>query len=516
MTQFASDSFTGTEGDELTAYSSDWLNGPAYTGKMEISANRSRQASTASSLYRHATAPASADYSVSADLFAKTTAPDNSVGVVGRASASAATFYHARYGGTSTQKWQLYKIVNGSFTLLGDSYQILVDETSYNVKLDMTGTAIKLFKENEGTAVVSVTDSAITAAGAAGLRSYTGTAITDTSGMHADNFSADDGAATATLGTITETSTLQPLSASQSQEVGVVSEAGSLQALSASQSQTLGTITESGSLQPLAASQSTTVGQITEAGSLQSLTAGQSATVGQIAETGTVQALSASQSQTLGTITESGSLQPLAASQSTTVGQITESGSVQALLSTTDTLGTITETSTLQPLSASQSQEVGVVSESSSLQTLSASQSQSLGTTTETSTVQTLSASQSQTLGAIAETSTVQTLSASQSQILATITETGTTLPVSTSQSQVLGDITELGSLQPLIDDALFTLGMITETGLVLPLNLDAGLYRYTLPASAALSRSPVPAPPLRRNRRWLATPLSSTLTRSS
>ena len=196
MGQFASDSFTGTEGDELTVYSSDWINGPVYTGKMEISSGRAMQTNTVSTLYRHVNTPASADYSVSADLFVKSLAPVNSVGVAGRASATVATLYHARYGGGATAKWQLYKIVSGTFTLLGDSAQTVADETAYNIKLDMSGTAIKLFKENEGTAVVSVTDSAITAAGFAGIRSFTGTAISDSTGMHVDNFSADEVAAT--------------------------------------------------------------------------------------------------------------------------------------------------------------------------------------------------------------------------------------------------------------------------------------------------------------------------------
>lgn len=200
MAQFASDSFTGTENTELVAYSASWTNGPVATGKMEIAANRIRHNSTTSSIYYHANTPASADYSVSADLYVKSTGISNAPGVAGRMSTSIASFYMARYlADAANLAWELYKAVDNTFTLLGSSAQTLVDETSYNIKLDMVGTAIKLFKESEGTAVISVTDSSVTAAGRAGIRTYSGVAPSDTTGLHLDNFSADDAAASGVL-----------------------------------------------------------------------------------------------------------------------------------------------------------------------------------------------------------------------------------------------------------------------------------------------------------------------------
>jgi len=200
MAQFASDNFNGTEGDELSVHNSDWVNGPTSLGKHEISSNRCRHNSTTSSIYRHATSPASADYSVKCDIYAKTLGvTENAPGVVGRASSSAVTFYWARYDGGSSKAWQLYKAVSGTYTNLGESAQTLSTDTAYEIKLDMSGTAIKLFKESEGTAVVSVTDSAITAKGQAGIRTYSAVAPTDTTGIHIDNWSADEVSAAYTL-----------------------------------------------------------------------------------------------------------------------------------------------------------------------------------------------------------------------------------------------------------------------------------------------------------------------------
>ena len=108
-------------------------------------------------------------------------------------STAANTFYMARYWGDSSDSWQLYSAVAGSFTLLGSSAQALTDETAYNVKLEMIGTAIKLYKEGSSTPLISATDSSITAAGKAGVRLISGATVpSDNTGIHIDNFSADD------------------------------------------------------------------------------------------------------------------------------------------------------------------------------------------------------------------------------------------------------------------------------------------------------------------------------------
>lgn len=196
MAQFASDSFTGSAGTVLSTYSANWVRHGSYaSGEMVLSdADRVRRSNSNITLYYNTGTPASADYSVSADIFTKTAnAGDSFLGVAGRINTAANTLYMARYGGGADVGWQLFKIVSGVATQLGStSSQSLTDETAYNVKLEMVGTAIKLFKELSGSATISATDSAITAAGVSGLRMSGGTAETNTTGGHLDNFSADD------------------------------------------------------------------------------------------------------------------------------------------------------------------------------------------------------------------------------------------------------------------------------------------------------------------------------------
>ena len=194
MAQFGSDNFDDTDGITLSTHNAAWTRHTSYTVNAQIAANRVRQSATGNSVYWHSGSPASADYSVSSDLFMKEPQGGQSyVGVAGRINTAGNTFYVARYAGGATDGWQLAKFVGGSFTSLGVSAQSTVDETSYNVKLEMIGTAIKLYKEGSGTALISVTDSAITAAGKAGIYFSDDSSASDTTGIHIDNFSADEG-----------------------------------------------------------------------------------------------------------------------------------------------------------------------------------------------------------------------------------------------------------------------------------------------------------------------------------
>lgn len=196
MAQFVNASFVGTSGTGLSSHDSNWTLHPATsTGGCVISnANRCRRNNNNTTIYYHAGTPASADYEVEAPLFAKETdGGASSTGVTGRTDTTAASFYHARYGGGTTDGWQLFKFVGGTPTQLGStSSQSLTDETSNAVKLRMVGTTIELYKQGGGSATISVTDSAISAAGKVGIR-FVGTGETDTTGLHIDGpLTADD------------------------------------------------------------------------------------------------------------------------------------------------------------------------------------------------------------------------------------------------------------------------------------------------------------------------------------
>lgn len=195
MAQFAGELFNDVAGTTLSAHNSDWTLHTSYsTGTCVITdANRVRRATNNNTLYWHSGTPASADYEVTVDLFAKETdGGASNTGVVGRVDTTANTCYHARYAGSTTDGWQLFKFVAGTATQLGStSTQSLTDETTYALKLKLVGTAIELFKEGSGSATISVTDSAISAAGKSGIR-FVGTTESNTAGLHIDNFFADD------------------------------------------------------------------------------------------------------------------------------------------------------------------------------------------------------------------------------------------------------------------------------------------------------------------------------------
>ncbi len=134
--------------------------------------------------------PASADYTVEADVYVASNLANDHIGVVGRMSTTAGveTYYLARYEQPG-QAWALYRRTNGSWNWLGSSGQTLTPGTTYRLALDMTGTSIRVLVD--GVERVAVTDGNITAAGRGGVAFGLGgaaTTITNTTGMHLDNF----------------------------------------------------------------------------------------------------------------------------------------------------------------------------------------------------------------------------------------------------------------------------------------------------------------------------------------
>lgn len=200
MAQFASDSFTGVDGTTLQVYSANWTRHPSYSGDTLITANRAQYRGAGSSAYYNSASPASADYSVSTDLYVASYAPVfNYTGVIGRASTSANTFYHARHGvGVG---WELFRYVAGASTSLGNFFAELVAGNTYDLKLDMSGSTIKLLVN--GVVTIEATDAGITAAGKAGFRVFNNAGTTSSTALHLDNFSADEagggGGATGTV-----------------------------------------------------------------------------------------------------------------------------------------------------------------------------------------------------------------------------------------------------------------------------------------------------------------------------
>lgn len=194
---FSSDTMTGSAGSTLQSHSGEtgatWIK---FNGADSVitDANRLRKNTFSDkSAYYSSGVPASPDYTIEADVTAKSIISNDAIGVVGRQDTSNGfgTFYFARYE-TIDQSWNLGKYVNGSLTYLNYvTGQALTPGQSYHLKLAMSGSSLSVYVNDVLKA--SATDSSITAAGRAGVRlGQDGNAlnITNTTGLHLDNFSA--------------------------------------------------------------------------------------------------------------------------------------------------------------------------------------------------------------------------------------------------------------------------------------------------------------------------------------
>lgn len=200
-TNVSSDSFTDTAGTELKAlhtgelgatwarpgsFSDPWGDNPIISN-----ANRARKASgdTWGVVYSSGV-PASANYSVQADVYVASSLTGDVDGVMGRLSTSTVTGYAAVYS-VPLGQWALYKLSSGTKTLIGTPYsQTLAASSTYRLALDMNGTTIRLLVD--GVQRISVVDSTISATGTGGVtlgfQGASATSTTDTAGMHLDNY----------------------------------------------------------------------------------------------------------------------------------------------------------------------------------------------------------------------------------------------------------------------------------------------------------------------------------------
>lgn len=188
----SSDSFTGTSQALITSRAGEvgatWTRF-AGTGNAKISsANRAFRDGANASLYYASAVPSTADYSVEADLVVVSDLAGDSIGVLGRVDPAAITFYRASWE-RSDNTWNIWKSVNGAFSYLGGAPGTMTPGQTYRLRLDMAGTAIKLFVN--GTQTVSVVDASITAAGRGGFYDGEsgGTVVkSNLTGVHLDNF----------------------------------------------------------------------------------------------------------------------------------------------------------------------------------------------------------------------------------------------------------------------------------------------------------------------------------------
>lgn len=183
------DSFSGeVDGTTLQSHRADsghtWSKHPTATGDILIGSGRLYNSGAAGTCLYTAVAPPSADYDVSADLTFLTDNNSATTGVVGRADATAASLYLARWT-TAGDAWQLYKIVTGVATQLGSDSTALPIAAGVvrRLTLRLRGATIQLLVD--GVPLIAAVDTTFGAPGLAGVR------LTGTSGasaaVHLDN-----------------------------------------------------------------------------------------------------------------------------------------------------------------------------------------------------------------------------------------------------------------------------------------------------------------------------------------
>lgn len=190
---FASATFAGTAFQELSAADANWSkqSGNAQdlilgsTGAYLIS-----NSNTLAGVYQHSGSPASADYGVFADIQKLSGSTSGlQLGVAGRCAAAANTFYFVIYTHSSTNL-RLFKRVAGTQTQLGSSYTMTLS-AAQRIELRMVGDQISAYVDGV-LRIGPVTDSAITAAGKAGVYAFHAreTSVADSGSI--DNFEAID------------------------------------------------------------------------------------------------------------------------------------------------------------------------------------------------------------------------------------------------------------------------------------------------------------------------------------
>jgi hypothetical protein len=192
-----SDTFTGADGTDMTARTSDtgqtYSRASGATGSIVINNNEAATGDTLGSVYLSNYAPTSANYTVSAKFKCVSVVADAACYILGRLSMSGTsrTNYQAGYSKVgfapySAEGIYLGKTVGGTFTALGFYAYTAVAGAAPVIAMKMDGTALTVTLD--GATVITATDGAITGAGTVGMR-FTGQ-TSPTTGFHLDNLAA--------------------------------------------------------------------------------------------------------------------------------------------------------------------------------------------------------------------------------------------------------------------------------------------------------------------------------------
>jgi hypothetical protein len=181
------DTFTRANGSIISGageIGATWTQHPLTGASCTIVSNRLRGPGSAAFNYASGL-PGGPDYDVYGTLEFFTDNNLNAIGVAGRMSTTVATMYLAWWN-CVTNNYELYKVVTGTFTLLGS---FAGTPAPSEVMLRMRGDQISLLVDDV-VRVGPVTDTAITGAGRAGVRASG--AAGDAIGVHLQNIEAID------------------------------------------------------------------------------------------------------------------------------------------------------------------------------------------------------------------------------------------------------------------------------------------------------------------------------------
>lgn len=202
MAQFVNEAFKDTSFTALSShpsvgatapYASSWTRLGSGSADCDIESNTLVNGSTDNSnkcVYKCAGTPANANYSVSAHIKKNAATGKGYMGVVARCT-DVNNLYFAFYDAYDVA-WLLFKRVSGTDTQIGAYSTSLSTGTTYLCKLTCNGTTISV--DIDGTNRISVTDSALSSAGQAGIMAYL--AVGDTNDLIMIDLSADDVGAT--------------------------------------------------------------------------------------------------------------------------------------------------------------------------------------------------------------------------------------------------------------------------------------------------------------------------------
>jgi len=198
MAVFLSENFAGLNGQNLEAYNPAWSKFTIFgeTDTLKITAGqRLRYAGSGTfggaGNYVNSTMSPSADGYVSVDMILieqSVMSRSNGMRLYGRFSAPD-NLYYVQCGVGSVNAITLNALTPTGYAALGTAVLDAPIGTPVNIKLEMIGSAIKVYRN--GAVVISVTDGLVTAAGRCGVSVYYGLpGTTDGQGVHLDNLEA--------------------------------------------------------------------------------------------------------------------------------------------------------------------------------------------------------------------------------------------------------------------------------------------------------------------------------------